>query len=120
MWALRDFGTLIEYRRGTKTLLILVLLAAVASNAAQYAYYPMLGMAPRRFGGMSGVIYALFGYVWMKGRYEPEHGMMLHPRSVQYMLLWLVVCFTGFLGPVANVAHVVGLIVGVLYGLARF
>ena len=71
------------------------------------------------FGGMSGVVYALFGYVWMKGRYEPEQGMILHPSTVQTMLLWLVLCMTGFLGNIANAAHVVGLVAGILFGLAR-
>ena len=36
--------------------------------------------------GISGVIYALFGYIWMKGLYEPEQGMILHPNTVTIML----------------------------------
>jgi hypothetical protein len=35
------------------------------------------------------------------------------------MLLWLLLGFTGILR-MANGAHVVGLIVGILFGLARF
>ena len=41
---------------------------------------------PHLFGGMSGVVYALFGYIWMKGLYEPEQGMILHPNTVNIML----------------------------------
>ena len=48
-----------------------------------------------------------------------ESGMMLHPSSVRWMLLWLLLGFTGILR-MANGAHVVGLIVGMLFGLARF
>ena len=114
LW-LYDLGGSIELRRGVWRFGALVLVAAVAGNLGQY-YYQHLP----RFGGMSGVDYALFGYVWMKGRYEPEQGMIMHPSNVQTMLFWLVLCFTGLFGPIANVAHVVGLIVGILFGLARF
>jgi GlpG protein len=56
----------------------------------------------------------------MKGRHEPEQGMILHPSSVQTMLFWLVLCMTGLVGNIANAAHVIGLVVGILFGLARF
>jgi GlpG protein len=46
--------------------------------------------------------------------------MFLHPNSVTIMLLWLVLCMSGALGPVANAAHFVGLIVGVAFGVLRF
>jgi GlpG protein len=119
MWALWILGSLIEERRGTKAMAILVFVSAIASNTGEFAYdLSMNRLAP--FGGMSGVVYALFGYVWMKGRFEPEQGMILHPSTVRVMLFWLVLCFTNLAGPIANAAHVVGLIVGVLYGLARF
>lgn len=120
MWALASFGTIIEYRRGTRVLAALVFLSAIASNVGQYLF--MQAFHPQQlsvFGGMSGVVYALFGYVWMKGRHEPEQGMILHPSSVQIMLLWLVLCMTGVIGSIANAAHVMGLVVGVLFGLAR-
>ena len=75
---------------------------------------------PHLFEGFSGVIYALFGYIWMKGLYQPEQGMFLHPNSITIMLLWLVLCMTGVLGPIGNAAHFVGLIVGVAFGVFRF
>ena len=34
------------------------------------------------FLGFSGVVYALFGYVWMKGLHEPEQGMAVHPKRL--------------------------------------
>ena len=120
MWALKVLGTLIEERRGTKTMAVLVFLSALASNVGQYVYNLHFANPFQPFGGMSGVVYALFGYVWMKGRHEPEQGMILHPKSIQTMLIWLVLCMTGLLGPIANAAHVFGLVMGVLFGLARF
>ncbi len=47
----------------------------------------------------------------MKGLHEPEQGMGVHPNTVNIMMLWLVLCMTGMLGPIANAAHVMGLVV---------
>ena len=38
---------------------------------------------------MSGVVLALFGYVWMKGIYEPEQGMSLNWTTVSIMIFYL-------------------------------
>jgi GlpG protein len=120
-WATIVEGTIIESRRGTARLLVLVLISAVVSNLGQYYYMEqMKPAAPHFFGGLSGVGYALFGYLWMKGQYEPEQGMILHPNTVMTMLMWLVLCMTGALGPIANAAHVVGLVVGIVFGVCRF
>jgi GlpG protein len=119
MWLTLVAGTLVETRRGTRTLAALVVLSALASNVGQFLWVITFDRALIPWGGISGVGYALFGYIWMKGRIEPEHGMILHPNSVRIMLLWLLVGFTGFFN-MANGAHLVGLIVGVLFGLARF
>jgi GlpG protein len=119
MWATWILGTLIEYCRGTKTLLALTLLSGVTSNVGQYVYEVNFESQLTLFGGISGVGYALFGYIWMKSLRAPEHGMRIHPAAVRTMLLWLLLGFTGFLR-MANGAHMAGLIVGVLFGLAGF
>ena len=120
-WATMLEGTMIESTRGTLRLAILVLVSAVLSNLGQYFYMDQYEAERLHlFGGLSGVGYAMFGYLWMKGQYEPEQGMILHPNTVSTMLLWLVLCMTGWLGPVANAAHVVGLLVGVAFGVLRF
>jgi GlpG protein len=119
-WATTILGTVIETRRGTGRLLVLVLVAAVLSNLAQFAFVEAREPGQGHlFGGMSGVCYALFGYLWMKGRYDPEPGMVLHPNTITTMLIWLVLCMTGLLGPIANTAHVVGLAVGAVFGVLR-
>jgi GlpG protein len=89
------------------------------SNLGQYLWYVNTIEHVRLFGGMSGVAYALFGYIWMKGEHEPEQGMILHPSTIQFMLFWLVICMLGMVGNIANAAHVVGLAAGVACGLAR-
>lgn len=119
MSMLISLGTIIELRRGTRVLAILVPAVAVASDFGQYLYMAGQEHWYPAFGGMSGVVYGLFGYIWMKGRHEPEQGMILHPTTINIMLFWLVLCMTGAMGPIANAAHVVGLVAGVLLGLAR-
>lgn len=115
MMALVDIGGLIEMRKGALRLAALVLVSALVSNLAQFAWGHF--QSPN-FGGMSGVIYALFGYVWMKGRHEPAGGLYLSQRTTTYMLVWLVFCMTGAVGAIANAAHVAGLATGVVLGLA--
>jgi GlpG protein len=104
--------------------LALVLVTAIISNTAQYFLAkvgwdggPVFKASPQ-FGGMSGVLYGLFGYMWMKTLYDPELGLSLSPRTVIAMIAWLFLCMTGVAGPIANTAHVVGLIVGVVIGAA--
>ena len=117
---------MVERRRGSWRFLLLVLVVAVISNLAQYYLDvgPQAGgLAVQRnplFGGMSGVLYGLFGYLWMKSRYEPALGMALSPRLVFWMIAWLFLCMTGVVGHVANVAHVTGLILGVVIGIAPY
>lgn len=107
-----DLGGQIERHRGSLFLLALVLVAAIIPNLCQYMW------SGPRFGGMSGVNYALFGYVWIKGRFEPHLGMGVAHQTVVIMIVWLFLCMTGWLGAVANMAHVMGLIVGVVIAYA--
>jgi GlpG protein len=111
MW-LYQLGCMIEARQGTLRLFLLVVVTGVFSNLAQYL------MDGPQFGGMSGVVYALAGYVWMRGKHDRASGLFLNQQSVTILLVWLVVCFTGFVGPVANYAHLAGLASGMAIGRA--
>jgi len=120
LWWTSALGTVIEIRRGTGRFLALVLISAVHSNLVEYFYMDQIVKEYYVFGGLSGVVYALFGYVWMKGESDPEVGLRVDSRTVVLMLAWLVLCFTGLLGPIANGAHLGGLAVGMVMGLSRF
>lgn len=106
MW-LHSLGSVIEIRRGTVRFALLVLWLAAASNTAEYLW------SGPTFGGMSGVVFGLFGYVWIKSRYDPSAGMYIDPGNVTMMLFWLVLCMTGLVGRIANAAHLVGLLGGI-------
>ena len=119
MSAVRYFGGMIELRKGTLRFLILVLVSAVASNVGE-CYIELQSRDVAAFGGMSGVGYALFGYLWMKGYAHPEEQLGVNDNTVFMMIVWFLLCFTGALGPIANAAHGVGLVVGMAFGLTRF
>lgn len=108
---LHQLGCMIEARQGSGLLAALVAVIALCSNFAEYYF-----THSPNFGGMSGVVYGLAGYVWMRGHYDRASGVGLDPQSVTILLVWLVVCYANLVGPVANRAHLAGLIVGVVWG----
>ena len=109
LW-LFQLGSMIEGRQGHTHFALLVLGLAVGSNVAQYTIH-----GPG-FGGMSGVIYGLFGYIWLRGRFDPGSGLFIDRQNVVLMIVWFFACMTGWIGPVANVAHGAGLALGAAWG----
>jgi GlpG protein len=110
MLMLLQLGTIVEMARGPWRYLLFVLAIAIPSNLAQYYWNgPM-------FGGMSGVLYGLFGYVWMKSRYEPASGFYVTPNTVTWMVGWFLLCLFGVIGHVANAAHAAGFAAGIILG----
>jgi rhomboid protease GlpG len=122
MWMLWDIGRLVEGRLGSLKFFLLVLLIAVVSNFAQFYITSLyeVSYAFNTFGGMSGVLFGLLGYAWMKSRYDPAAEIFVHPNTVLFMMIWLVVCALGLIGHVANWAHSMGLAVGMAIGIAPY
>ena len=110
LW-LRDLGSMVEGRQSTLHLLALVVVIGVGSNVTEmlYSHNPI-------FGGMSGVVYGLLGYIWVRGKMDPASGLMLHPSTVTMMLIWFFICLTGKVGNIANGAHAGGLLMGMAWG----
>ena len=109
------FGRQIEALQGSRTMLLLLIVAGIGANVAQYATGTVL------FGGMSGVVYALLAHVWLMSRRVPQSGFFVPQMLVVFMLGWMVFTMTdmagsvGF-GNVANEAHLGGLLVGLVTG----
>jgi len=103
-------GSMIEARQSTLHLVILSIAIAAGSNLAQYYF------GGPRFGGLSGVLFGLAGYIWIRGKFDPGCGLFLHQTTVTMMLIWFFLCFTPFVKGIANTAHAVGLVMGIAWG----
>lgn len=129
MW-IYQFGRMIENRFGTLSLGMLVLATAIVSNFFQCTVpVGVGGSAPflteggrllSNLGGMSGVVYGLFGFIWIRSIVDPSSGMFITQGTVTILIVWLFFCmapFSGeFVGNVANWAHGIGLLVGMAVG----
>jgi GlpG protein len=109
-YSLIVFGGMLEYRLGAGRTLLLVLLFSLFSNL------PQAVMQGPHFGGFSGVIFGMFGYIWMKSRFDPGAGFYISPMNVVFTLIFFFTCMTGRMGPIANWAHWGGLVTGIACG----
>lgn len=110
-------ASIIEIHHGRWAVLNLVLLVGLLSNVAQFL------VTDSGFGGLSGVVYGLFGYTWVVSKIEPDSGILV-PNAVMIQIgIWLILGFTGLLdsliGPMANMAHLMGFVAGLLIALSR-
>lgn len=107
-------GATIEREQGSGVLVLVTLGTGLGGNVAQAL------VSGSGFGGLSGVVFGLIGYLWWYARANPGRGYQLPPALVNFSLLWLVLGYTGVLdvvfGPVANSAHLGGLVAGAVLG----
>jgi len=111
LWWLKDFGSAVERVFSSTYLLVLVLVFGLTSNVAQYWW-----VGSPMFGGMSGVLYGLFGFLWLRGRLDPSCPVSLPNGTTLILLLWYVACLVGVIPNVANAAHTDGLLLGAAWG----
>ena len=108
-------GAKIERTLGMSMLLIVFLVSATISNAAQALFSDPVQGNLFLFGGLSGVVYAVMGFVWWLGWLRPSWGLSLPNSIVGFMLVWLVLGYADILWVnMANAAHTAGLISGCL------
>lgn len=119
MMMLFSYGTVIEKRAGSVSMLFLCLFLAAFSNTAQYTYGVLANRPfPSLFLGMSGVVFGLFGYAWIRSYFARPNDAwdrLVTSQQVYFMLIYCLVCVTGVLGPIANAAHFGGMFAGMLW-----
>lgn len=106
-----QLGGDIERRLGSTKVIQLFVVSAALSGAGQY------WVEGANFGGLSGVVYALVGYLWMLGYKAPQLGLSMPKPVIGFMLVWLVLGFVQPFMAIANTAHLAGLVAGVVIGL---
>ncbi len=112
---LYQFGTAIEEVESSGFLILLVLVAGAVSNIAQ----GMVTMAI--FGGMSGVVYALLGYLFITDKLSSSHHQRVPNNIAYFLIVFMLIAMTGLLGiAIANTAHVIGFIVGIVFAVLRY
>jgi GlpG protein len=123
MIMLVQLGRLVESTEGTGRFALIVLFIAIVSNLLQGLTPPspfglaFLGGTPL-FVGMSGVVFGIFGLLWIKSTLRPDLGFTMNPTTVVILLVWLAI---GFAWPtsslkMANLCHLGGLLSGMFLG----
>jgi len=121
-------GSMIEKRAGGLKLLVLILLTAIAANCAQFFVTGPL------FLGVSGVVCALAGFVFVRTKKAPWEGYPLSKSGIGLLFIYILfltllelfgkvfvyLSGTTVVSPIANTAHLTGALFGGLLGFNRW
>jgi GlpG protein len=112
MWFFR-FSQAIERWLGPWAALGMYVFFAAGAGAPQAVFSEGFAI------GASGVVYGLFGFLWVCRRRYDIAAEIITPPVVQTMIGWLIICavINRFGGNIANIAHLFGLVFGCLLGL---
>lgn len=92
----------------------LVSLFVFSSLVSSWLQYLLVGPD---FGGLSGVVYGLFGFCWLYGLRVPTSQLKLNNGIIGFVLVWMVLGFMDVLFvSMANWAHLGGLVSGMALG----
>lgn len=109
LWVL---GRLIESVIPPAYYLFLILFTAFWGNVVQYLWSLQVN-----FGGMSGVVYGLIGFIWIWQTLRPHSPLGLPPAMIAVFLVALVLMEVVASGFIATAAHVGGLVSGMVAAL---
>ncbi len=118
----------IESRLKGWKLIVLILLLGVVSNVFQYL------MSGPYFIGFSGIVVGLVGFIWMRQQKAPWEGYPLNRATILFLLVFVLsmVALEGMtffmqvfsMGSaplkIANTAHIVGGLTGIVLGKSSF
>ncbi len=119
MFVLVSFGRMVERWLGTPRFALFVLLLAVGPNLLQGLSPDWMQGSPM-FGGISGVLYGLFGYVWIRSTINPNLGISIPFPMVVIFVGLIVIGLSGIVPnwPYADLCHLGGLLIGCAMGFA--
>lgn len=89
-------------------LIVVTLISVPIGNLCQW------WIAGPKFGGLSGLAYALMSYLWVIERYDDKPRYHVETTLNILMLALIPICATGLFGKFANYAHLGGLVSGAL------
>lgn len=107
------FGRQLEPTHPLWLFVVVIVFTSFASNTTQYLY-----SGSSNFGGMSGVVYGLVGYTWIVHMGMPRSPLMLNNSMFVVFVIALIVMELVASSWIATAAHVGGLLMGVLLGIA--
>lgn len=118
----------VEERLSLWKLLILIVIIGVTSNVAQYF------VSGPYFLGFSGIVVGLVGFIWVRQKVAPWEGYPLNKTTFIFILIFILAMFvleivsllTAIIAAkeisanIANTAHIVGGVCGILLGKISF
>lgn len=121
-------GRQVEKRLSFIKSIFLILLIGIVSNTAQYL------VSGFNFLGFSGVVTGLAGFIWSRQKVAPWEGHLIQPSVFIFLGFYIVALLfyqvlgyfvelftnTTFPGSIANTAHIVGALAGIVLGRLSF
>lgn len=109
-------GSAVERIHGSLLFAGLLLVSQVAGMLLQASLPDWMPLGLRgafNVVGASGAVYGVFGFLWVRPRFDPFYPIQIPPSSVSIMVGWLVLCMTPLIPGIANGAHLGGLVAGI-------
>jgi GlpG protein len=132
LFALYQLGRVLEMRYGTLRLGLIMLVIAAVSNFLQATMpvrwdgspvmmVPPDGWGLSLFGGISGVVFGLLGFAWIKSRQDWSAGFYVPRATMVWAIAWILLGVSELderlLGAnMANWAHGAGFVLGIMLG----